>query len=405
MCEGTIDGWLGSVMSTLRQTLQAQLAEVLSPAPPVNKPDPPQEGGDSSKPDKPPATASSMGRVERSFTLENCSEVVLLAIQVDLCKKIDKALGQVTSGENKAALQEVYGKLTAILEAAALMLKGAGNGTAGAQAEQDGAELNEQGEGRIPSGDKRTSRNTSASQARPGTGRDLDASSDISSVSRKGEKPDKPEKPATDEMNEGGAGSSKLLLFPSQIQKISNIIALLSHKRELVRRLIDRAQGPDGLKKPSDAFDWRCHPRCRWIEGEQACKLEILDSGFDYGYEYQGTSSRLVLSPTTDRCFLGLAQAVKGKLVGVCAGGPVSGTLFIGVTRDAGVTYVRHGGHAILMNILHEFDTHWRVTKAQLAAFLFLISLHFSVERKPGCAEQIRILIITLSLSMFTILW
>lgn len=69
---------------------------MLSPAQPERTSTPYGEGGEGAAvPEEPPRTAGSMGRVEKSFTLDNCSEVVLLATQIELCKKIDKSLKQV----------------------------------------------------------------------------------------------------------------------------------------------------------------------------------------------------------------------------------------------------------------------------------------------------------------------
>ena len=124
-----------------------------------------------------------------------------------------------------------------------------------------------------------------------------------------------------------------MLLFPSQIQKISNIIAMLAHKRSLVQRLIEHAHEWEALKNPTDNCDWQCHVRYRWEEEQQALKVDILDAEFNYGFEYQGSSSRLVLSPLTDKCFVGLTQAVKNKMVGVCSGEFVSMTYFVSHLR------------------------------------------------------------------------
>ena len=69
---------------------------MLSPAQPERTSTPHGGAGEGvASPEEPPRTAGSMGRVEKSFTLDNCSEVVLLATQIELCKKIVKSLKQV----------------------------------------------------------------------------------------------------------------------------------------------------------------------------------------------------------------------------------------------------------------------------------------------------------------------
>ena len=96
LCDGPIDSWLPGLISSLKQTLLDQLTSVLSPAQPERTSTPYGGGGEgAATPEQPPRTAGSMGRVEKSFTLDNCSEVVLLATQIELCKKIDKSLKQV----------------------------------------------------------------------------------------------------------------------------------------------------------------------------------------------------------------------------------------------------------------------------------------------------------------------
>ena len=45
----------------------------------------------------------------------------------------------------------------------------------------------------------------------------------------------------------------KLMLFPSQIHKLTSLVSLLSHLRDLVQRLIDMAPGVP----PAKSFDWR----------------------------------------------------------------------------------------------------------------------------------------------------
>lgn len=237
---------------------------------------------------------------------------------------------QVASGENKEALREVYDKLTTILEATAMMLKGAEKESK-PQGVDDGYDsgVNSDNDTEVDAAVRGPSQNTIASQERPGTGavEDVDAVSNISGVSQR-QKKEQPEEDATKEN-----AHRKMLLFPSQIQKISNIIAMLAHKRSLVQRLLEHAHEWEALKNPTDSFDWQCHVRYRREEEQQALKVDILDAEFTYGFEYQGSSSRLVLSPLTDKCFVGLTQAVKNKMVGVCSGEFVSMTHFVSHLR------------------------------------------------------------------------
>lgn len=228
------------------------------------------------------------------------------------------------NGENREALRQMCDKLTNILHASAMMLRGADKESKSHNAVDDhDSGVNSDNETEVEAAARGLSRNTSVSQERPGTAAvgDNDAGSTISGVSQKQKGQSQPQQ---DVSKKDTNANSKMMLFPSQIQKISNIIAMLSHKRNLVERLIDCGQEWQALKNPTDIFDWQCHARCSWEEEQQACKVDILDMQFDYGFEYQGSTSRLVLSPLTDKCFIGLAQAVKSKLVGVCIGEFVS---------------------------------------------------------------------------------
>ena len=42
--------------------------------------------------------------------------------------------------------------------------------------------------------------------------------------------------------------------------------------------------------------------------GGGMCRLEMVDAAFDYTYEYQGNSPKLVHTPLTDKCYLTLTQ-------------------------------------------------------------------------------------------------
>lgn len=83
-------------------------------------------------------------------------------------------------------------------------------------------------------------------------------------------------------------------------------------------------------------FEWRRHSQYTWDDESQVCNVSFLDTLFKYGFEYQGTSCRLVLTPQTERCLLGLAQAAKGNLMGMCVGSAVSSLDSFGLVQRKG---------------------------------------------------------------------
>lgn len=96
-------------------------------------------------------------------------------------------------------------------------------------------------------------------------------------------------------------------------QKIMTVCTIDVHSRDVVGKII-QAKVDNAL-----AFQWQSQLRHRWddtmLEAEhrpaaadEDCFANICDAEFRYAYEYLGNTSRLVITPLTDRCYITLTQ-------------------------------------------------------------------------------------------------
>ncbi|CAF0769681.1 unnamed protein product [Adineta ricciae] len=88
--------------------------------------------------------------------------------------------------------------------------------------------------------------------------------------------------------------------------RVIGIITKEIHGRDILERLI-RTQTMD-----IQAFEWQMQLRFYWEKHEQSedCIIRQTITKFHYNYEYLGCTSRLVISPLTDRCFITLTTAL-----------------------------------------------------------------------------------------------
>lgn len=49
-------------------------------------------------------------------------------------------------------------------------------------------------------------------------------------------------------------------------------------------------------------FYWQQQLRYYWEDDTESCIVRQINANFHYGYEYLGATSRLVITPLTDRC-------------------------------------------------------------------------------------------------------
>ena len=97
----------------------------------------------------------------------------------------------------------------------------------------------------------------------------------------------------------------------------SGVVALITldvHSRDIVSELIDSE-----VQKIDD-FEWTRRLRYYWDSETNRVKLEQANAVIEYGYEYLGATSRLVVTPLTERCYLTLTSALECYLGGSPAG-------------------------------------------------------------------------------------
>lgn len=98
----------------------------------------------------------------------------------------------------------------------------------------------------------------------------------------------------------------------SKIQRatIGALITIDVHNRDILAALICAKVSRTG------DFEWLKQQRYYWDVESDTCNVKMSSSAYTYGYEYLGCSSRLVITPLTDRCYLTLTGAMQLNLGG-----------------------------------------------------------------------------------------
>jgi dynein heavy chain len=107
-------------------------------------------------------------------------------------------------------------------------------------------------------------------------------------------------------------------------RRVMTMITLDAHGRDIVGKMIR-----EGVKEEK-SFQWQSQLKQRYAD--EHARVCILDSTFDYGYEYLGNGARLVITPLTDRIYVTATQALNLKM-GCAPAGP-AGTGKTETTKD-----------------------------------------------------------------------
>lgn len=97
-------------------------------------------------------------------------------------------------------------------------------------------------------------------------------------------------------------------------EKITTICKIDVHSRDVVSKMIQQKV------ETGSAFQWQSQLRHRWDDEEEDCFVNICDAQFRYDYEYLGNTTRLVITPLTDRCYITLTQSLHLIMGGAPAG-------------------------------------------------------------------------------------
>jgi dynein heavy chain len=107
---------------------------------------------------------------------------------------------------------------------------------------------------------------------------------------------------------------------------VVSLITVDVHARDIVDEL-----KADNVSSQSD-FRWTKQLKYYWDEEKDDCIIRQVSALLDYGYEYMGACSRLVITPLTDRCWITISNALHIKL-GANPSGP-AGTGKTESTKD-----------------------------------------------------------------------
>ncbi|OHT02341.1 Dynein heavy chain family protein [Tritrichomonas foetus] len=118
-----------------------------------------------------------------------------------------------------------------------------------------------------------------------------------------------------EELNQQMIDLTKLVRVTTEflsLRTLSCLIVLDVHAHDVVENMVK--VGVDSV----DAFEWIS--QLRYYYENETAMIRMLTYTVEYGYEYLGNTSRLVITPLTDRCYLTLTSALQMNMGGAPQG-------------------------------------------------------------------------------------
>ena len=97
-----------------------------------------------------------------------------------------------------------------------------------------------------------------------------------------------------------------------QASRLRSVLLILNSHRQRAVEMTQLEGGNDGDsgKGRLSSFFWQSRLHWTWSESEKTCHMTTLGARLSYGFHYVGSSSRVVLTPSTERALVFLLRAV-----------------------------------------------------------------------------------------------